>query len=122
MPKRKEIMNMETKTLHYLYQENFDRDCKTLQSRDIQFETDNLSITVPIEHWAILLEFKLTAFTSSGDTIGIVNNSGDCYGHTKSTQLTCPQIAAELFLKASQESRSWYYITNPQNHAFVKDL
>jgi len=100
------------KTLHSLYKENFDNNCKTLQERGIPFKTDNLSITVPIEHEVVLLEFKLAGFTSSGDTIGIVNNNGECYGHTKSTPITCPKIAAALLLKAEQESRSWYYIRN----------
>ncbi len=111
---------MITKTLHTLYQESFDNYCKILQARGIPFETDNLSITVPIEHEVVLLEFQLAIFTSRGDTIGIVNNNGECYGHTKSTPLTCPKIAAALLLKSEQESRSWYYIRNPQNNDLIK--
>ena len=106
-------------TLQYLYQDNFQRDCDELKKRGIPFKTDGLSISVHEEHEVVLVEFKMAGFIRLGDTIGIVNNDGQCFGHTKSKPLTCPKVAAVLLKKAHQKSRSWYYILNPQDNDLI---
>lgn len=111
---------MKTATLQYMYEDNFKSDCQELKDRNISFTIDGLSITVPAEHKIVLTEFKFAYFTGLGDSIGIVNNEGECFGHTKSEPLTCPKKAAELFSKAVSESSSWYYVLNPQNNDVVK--
>jgi hypothetical protein len=101
---------MSKKRLNYLYTEHFNRDCEILKSRGIPFETYKETIVVPQQFEVVLIEFAMTALLFEGESIHIMNNADERFGHAKEEPLKCPKIASELYMRAIKDSKSWYYV------------
>lgn len=98
-----------SKTMHYLDNESFKEDCDNLTARNMPFKTGDYSITVDDGNEVVLVELKMAHFIKLGKSILITNNNKECFGHNINEPLTCPKKAAELYMQAIKQSRSWYY-------------
>jgi hypothetical protein len=101
------------KTIHCCYKECFDYACNLFKEKSIPFETKELSISIPEEHSYLFAQISFDYFISLGHSISITNNNGDFFRHTKETPFTCPEAASEALRKAKEDSKGWYYVTNP---------